>query len=159
MTEQFSEIRAGSSVVSFTADGRFLVVHPGGSDTERRYVRVMAVPPPGTTPVPDWLLTLGTIAAHKRLTDEGKLDLAMDEFARIVEVQRALASAPADDAYAAWGRWILSDSPDRWIGPGFTITPEEAAKRALGSPGDDGGEGAALTRGARGHSALTPDSE
>jgi WD40 repeat protein len=127
-----------AGITVFTPDGRFVVSNPGSNTAVRGYVRVRAVPPTGSGRTPDWLLTLGTICAQSRLTDEGRLVGAMDEFAKIADVQRALASAPADDPYAEWGRWILSDRPDRSIGPGFTITPAEAAERAKETPSADG---------------------
>jgi|GEM_PF-1659091 len=125
VTERFTS-EDSALVTAFTPDGRFLDVHGGAKVTQ--HLRVWAVPPPGTTRMPDWLLTLATICAGHRLTDEGKIINGIDELAKIAEVQRALAAAPANDPYAEWGRWILSASPTRPIAPGFTITPAEAAK-------------------------------
>jgi WD40 repeat protein len=121
------------SVVAFTPDGRFVDVH-GGANLPRQLVRYWSTPPTGGTRTPDWLLTLATICAGHRLTDQGKLVGATDEFAKIEEVQRALASASQTDSFAEWGRWILSDSATRPIAPGFTITPAEARTLALGIP-------------------------
>jgi len=33
---------------------------------------------------------------------------------------------PASDPYGEWAKWFLSESPNRPIAPGFTITPAEA---------------------------------
>jgi WD40 repeat protein len=127
VTEPFNSDGDPTSVVAFTPDGRFLEVH-GGANALKQHIRVWSVPPLGNTRTPDWLLDLATICAGHRLSDEGKIVGALDQLAKIADVQRALAAAPADDAYAEWARWILSDSPTRPIGPGFTVTPAEAKK-------------------------------
>ena len=114
--------------VAFSPDGRFVDVH-GNAGTPRQHVRFWSVPPAGRNlRTPEWLLTLATICAGNRVTDEGKLVDATESLAKIGEIQHALAAAPANDSYAEWGRWILSESPHRSIAPGFTITPAEAKK-------------------------------
>lgn len=127
VTDAYSSDGDPTSVVAITGDGRFMEVH-GGANATKQHIRVWAVPPPSTGRTPEWLLTLATICAGHRLTDAGKLHGALDEMVKMEDVKRALAAAPADDPYAEWGRWILSDSPTRSIGPGFTVTPAEAAK-------------------------------
>ena len=127
------------SVVAFSAAGDFIDVH-GGAYQARQHVRFFAVPPPGSARIPDWLLTLATLCAGSTLTDEGKLLNATPEFGKIADVQRTLAAAPASDPYAEWGRWVLSEDPNRSIAPRFTITPAEAAKLAQ-FPGEAGPTG------------------
>jgi WD40 repeat protein len=117
-----------ATVVAYSPDGRFVNVHMGGANV-KQLVRVWSVPPAGRgVRTPDWLLTLATICAGRRLTDEGKLVDATLTLGKIEDVQRALAAAPADDPYAEWGRWILSDSPTRSIAPGFSLTAAQALK-------------------------------
>ena len=116
------------SVVAYSADGRFLDVHAYAT-IAKQHVRVFAAPPPDTIGrTPDWLLTLALICGGQRFDESGKLVSAIDELAKIDDVQRALAAAPADDIHAQWARWFLSDDPNRSIAPGFTITPAEAKK-------------------------------
>jgi hypothetical protein len=115
-------------VVAFSPDGRFVSTSQFGT-TPKGAQRVWPAPPDGQgARTPKWLLQLATICAGQRLSDDGKLVSAAAEFARIDEVRAALAALPADDPYAEWGRWILSDGPARPIAPHFTITPAEARK-------------------------------
>jgi WD40 repeat protein len=131
-----------ANTVAFSPDGRFVDVH-GFANIPRQHVRLWSVPPSGgNRRTPEWLLTLATLCAGHRITDEGKLVDATESLAKIEEVQRALAEAPANDPYAEWARWILSESTSRPIAPGFTITPAEAKKlrmefggAVLGAPG------------------------
>lgn len=116
-------------VVCYGPDGRFIETF--STSAGKRVIRVWAVPPDGRgAPTPKWLLTLATICAGQRLTDGGKFVSAADEFAKIEDARRELDALPANDPYAEWGRWILSDSPTRPIAPGFTITPTDAEKLA-----------------------------
>ncbi|MBL9209216.1 MAG: PQQ-binding-like beta-propeller repeat protein [Opitutaceae bacterium] len=115
-------------IVSFSPDGRFVSTSQFGT-TPKGSQRVWPAPPDSQgTRTPKWLLQLAAICAGQRLNDDGKLVSAADEFARIDEVRAALAALPADDPYAEWGRWILSENPTRPIAPRFTITPAEAKK-------------------------------
>jgi len=115
-------------IVSFSPDGRFVSTSQFGT-TPKGAQRVWPAPPDGQgARTPKWLLQLAAICAGQRLNDDGKLVSAAEEFARIDEVRAAVAALPADDPYAEWGRWILSDSPTRPIAPRFTITPAEAKK-------------------------------
>jgi WD40 repeat protein len=113
-------------VVAFSPDGRFIDVH-GAAGLPRQTVRIWPAPPEGRgMRTPEWLLTLATICAGHRLTDDGGMVGATEALAKIEEVRHALASAAPNDPYAEWGRWLLSTDPTRPIAPGFTITPAEA---------------------------------
>jgi WD40 repeat protein len=115
------------NIVAYSSDGRFVDLH-GNAGAPFQHVRYWSVPPAASGPTPDWLLTLATICGGQTLSPEGKYADATREFAKIDNVRREVATAPANDPTAAWGRWILSDDPNRSIAPGFTITPAEAAK-------------------------------
>jgi hypothetical protein len=118
----------GTDLVAYAPGGKFAttttVVNSGG-----RIQRVWAAPPDGDgARTPEWLLRLATICAGQRLTDEGEFVSTADDLAGMEEVRRALAGLPENDPYAEWGRWFLSTDPKRPIAPGFTVTPDEAAK-------------------------------
>jgi WD40 repeat protein len=123
---------AGGSLqeIQFSPDGRFFVTVGTGR-------HVWAMPPDGGgAPPPEWLLRLATIAAGKRLTDDGEFVEASEELGNVAKVRAEVAALPETAPYVEWGRWFLSDSPTRSIAPGFTITPAEAEKlaRELGAP-------------------------
>lgn len=128
LTDPMTTEPDSARVVAFSPDGGFVDVHDF-ANVPRSFVRVWSVPPtPRGVRTPEWLLTLATICAGHRLSDDGKLLDATETLGRIDEVQRALTSAPAGDPFAEWARWILSDGPGRSIAPGFTATAAEAAK-------------------------------
>ena len=114
-----------SNLPEFSPDGRFL-------KTENVNFNLWAVPPalPRGTPPPEWLLELATLCAGKVVNDAGELVPAMEAAKNVERLRRDIATLPADAPLAEWGRWLLDDSPDRPIAPGFTITPAEAAKLA-----------------------------
>ena len=117
------------TITAYSPDGRFVSTTTDANAAGLRYNTLWPAPPNGRgVRTPKWLLQLATIAAGRVLTGEGKTIPAIEEFSRIEEIRKAVADAPADDVYAEWGRWILSDSPSRPIAPGFTITPAEAEK-------------------------------
>ncbi len=117
---------AGGSLqeIQFSPDGRFFATVGNG-----RYVWAMP-PDGGGTPPPEWLLRLATIAAGKRLTDDGEFVEASEELGNVAKVRDEVAALPETAPYVEWGRWFLSDSPTRSIAPGFTITPADAEKLA-----------------------------
>jgi hypothetical protein len=112
------------STVAFSPDGRF--VSTQATATPIQMQRVWAAPPPGGTRTPKWLLDLATICAGQRLTEEGKVVGATESLDRIDDLRREIAALPANDPYGEWAKWFLSESPNRPIAPGFTITPAEA---------------------------------
>jgi WD40 repeat protein len=122
--------RRGLSGLEFSPDGDYILYQINGAAGPVAQVR--SIPPalsPGGT-IPDWLLDLATLIAGRTI-DEAEQSVALSE-ARISidDVRRQLANLPGNAPYAAWGRWILDDRPDRPIAPGFTISVEEAEKRA-----------------------------
>jgi WD40 repeat protein len=127
LTDPLNTEGDAARVVAFSPDGRYVDVHDFATNPHQ-FVRIWSVPPskPGVA-VPDWLMKLATMCGGHRLTDEGKLVDATESLGKIDEVHRALAAAVADDAYAHWGRWILSENPNRSIAPQFVVTPAEAA--------------------------------
>ena len=107
---------------SFSPDGRFISCsNPTGPEAVQRIWSV--APQASGRPTPKWLLTLATICAGQRLTDDNKFIAASDDFAKLAEIRRIINELPASDRVAEWARWILSDDPNRSIAPGFTITP------------------------------------
>jgi WD40 repeat protein len=122
----------GEAVVSvaFSPDGRFVTTqsHASGPDGMQMQRAWPAPPVAVGARTPHWLLRLVTICAGKRLTEEGKLVSAEDEIANVEEIRREIATLPKGTPYVEWVRWFLSDSPNRSIAPGFTITPAEAEK-------------------------------
>ena len=109
-------------------DGAFVTTLRGASAPDSTQ-RLWAVPPQAAgRPTPDWLLTLATICAGQQLTDSGEVVAAAEDFATLDEVRRTIQALPASDPLAVWGRWIVSDDPNRPVAPGFTITPAEAEK-------------------------------
>jgi hypothetical protein len=128
-SSNFSSTAGGGVVfpLEFSPDGQFLKTRGGAPEV----YRIWSVPPDGQSgPVPPWLLRLATICASKRLTDDGDFLPAADEVARMDEIRRALAAAPAEAPFVQWGRWFLSESPSRSIAPGFTVTADEAKRIA-----------------------------
>ncbi|MSU50883.1 MAG: WD40 repeat domain-containing protein [Opitutus sp.] len=110
--------------IEFSPDGRFFATMGTGR-------QVWAMPPDGGgAPPPEWLLRLATIAAGRRLTDDGEFVEAREELGNVAAVRTEMAALPDGAPYAEWGRWLLDDSPTRSIAPGFTITPAEAEKLA-----------------------------
>jgi WD40 repeat protein len=110
----------------FSPDGRFVsAVRP-----EKFFI--WSVPPrlPEGTPVPEWLLSLATVLADKKVNDSGELANAPNAMAQFLEVRRQIAALPVDAPLAEWGRWILDHRAERSIAPGFTLTPAEADKLA-----------------------------
>jgi hypothetical protein len=106
----------------FSPDGRFVsAVGPG------RFA-IWSVPPrlPEGTPVPEWLLSLATVLADKKVNDSGELMNLPNSMAQFLDVRRQIAALPADAPLAEWGRWIFDDRAERPIAPGFTLTPTEA---------------------------------
>lgn len=77
---------------------------------------------------PEWLLTLATICAGHRLTDDGKLVDDTESLAKIEDMKRALAPRRQTAPYAEWGRWIYPKARRARFAPSFVITPAEAAK-------------------------------
>jgi tetratricopeptide (TPR) repeat protein len=115
--------RVGSA--AYGPDGKFIQTYSTRGAT--RTVWVWAAPPEterGRTPA--WVLDLATICAGRRVTDDGRIVGAETAWARMGEIRRIVAELPEDDRLAEWGRWLLSDSPQRPIAPGFTVTPAEA---------------------------------
>ncbi|HEY5552182.1 MAG TPA: hypothetical protein VIK52_09845, partial [Opitutaceae bacterium] len=111
--------------VQFSPDDRFMLTITAECAT------VWPVPPDAHgAPAPTWLLRLATMSAGKHMTDGGQLENATDDIAHIDELRRELAALPDDAPYVEWGRWFLADRATRGIGPGFTITAEEAEKGA-----------------------------
>ncbi len=119
---------AAVAMAAFSPDERFVTTAAGiGTPTGAQHV--WATPPVVRAgPTPRWLLQLATICAGRRLTDEGKLVSAVDEFDRLDALRREIAALPASDALAEQARWFLSDQSTRAIAPGFMITPTEAKK-------------------------------
>ncbi len=117
-------------VVAYGPDGKFIQTFSsrGASKT----IWVWAAPPEtGGGRTPSWVLDLATICAGRRVTDEGKIVSAETDWGKMGELRRIIAELPENDRLAEWGRWLLSDSPQRPIAPGFTVTPAEAeAQRA-----------------------------
>jgi WD40 repeat protein len=115
--------------VHFSMNGRFISTQSGGSALGMGVQRIWSTPPNSAgLRTPRWLLQLATICGGVRLSDEGKLVTAEDEFARLGGIRREIAALPETDAYGQWAKWFLSDDPNRPIAPGFTITPAEAKK-------------------------------
>jgi WD40 repeat protein len=126
LTEPMHPDSAGSLWrIQFSPDGRFFVTARG---TGRH---VWAMPPDGGgAPPPEWLLHLATITAGKRLTDDGEWVEAREELRNVAKVRAEVAALPDSAPYGKWIRWFLSNSPDRPIAPGFTITPAKATALA-----------------------------
>lgn len=76
--------------------------------------------------MPDWLLTLATIAAGQKLTDDGEFVAATEDIGKLEEVRRTIRGLPASDPFAEWAQWIVSEDPNRPIAPGFKVTAAEA---------------------------------
>ena len=117
-------------IVAYGPDGKFLQTLSYKGTT--RTIWIWAAPPEtGGSRTPKWVLDLATICAGQRVTNEGKIVSAESDWARIGEIRRIVAELPEDDRLAEWGRWLLSDSPQRPIAPCFTVTPAESeAQRA-----------------------------
>jgi WD40 repeat protein len=92
-------------------------------------LRLWAIPPAiKSRAVPTWLLELATICAGQRLTDEGRLVSATDDFARLDEIRETIIGSAERDLYAEWAAWFLSDDPNRPVAPGFKIAAAENAQ-------------------------------
>lgn len=120
-------VHPGTRVVTaeFSPDDRYL-----RTETANNFFYLWPVPPAGGAPVPEWLRDLATICAGRRLSDEGRMEPAIDVAERIGAVRRTLGELPDDAPYVEWGRWLIADPATRSIAPGFTITPAEAEKLA-----------------------------
>ena len=116
----------------FSPDGRFLRTETVARPPIPTKFWLWSIPPPlpAGERTPPWLLDLATICAGQAVNDEGRFVDASDAVAKVDEVRRTLAALPDDAPYVEWGRWVLNDSPDRPIAPGFTITPAQADKLA-----------------------------
>jgi tetratricopeptide (TPR) repeat protein len=42
------------------------------------------------------------------------------------DIRREIEALPAEAPFVEWARWFLSESPNRSIAPGFTVTPADA---------------------------------
>lgn len=123
----------GSRVVDcgFSTDGRFLWTDEVGVGKELTRFCVWSVPPEsGGAPAPEWLLQLATICATKKVDETAHVIDVPEVLGQLADVRRRLAALPDNAPYVEWGRWFLSESDARPIAPGFTITPQMAAKLA-----------------------------
>jgi WD40 repeat protein len=122
-----------ASAGEFSPDGLFVRTETSANDC-----RIWSVPPalPDGTPPPDWLLQLATACAGQVVNAEGQLADVTDTAARMTSLRAELSALPAAAPLADWGRWIVSDHPNRSIAPGFTITlaEAEALKTRLAAP-------------------------
>jgi hypothetical protein len=87
--------------------------------------------PPSAEPgaaVPEWLLDLAGVCASRVVDADDRFSDAPDAMGRLGAVRRTLAALPGDAPYAEWGRWFLSEDPERPIAPGFSITPAGARR-------------------------------
>lgn len=117
---------AGTTDVIVSPDGRFLFADFGAG----RAHRVWPMPPTGDSGTPDWLLRLATVAAGRRLTEEGQWIDASDELATIDRLRDEISKLPKTP-YVEWAQWFLSNAPDRPIAPGFRITPAEVYRTTV----------------------------
>jgi WD40 repeat protein len=132
--QAFTEpMRYGSSGINYlnsspeiSPDGRFL-----RTQTAEEF-HLWSLPPrlPEGTPVPEWLLRLATAFATKTVNDSGQLIDVPDATTRFHDVYRQVIALPAEAPLAEWGRWMLDETADRPIAPGFTCTPADAEKLA-----------------------------
>ena len=68
--------------------------------------------------------------------EQGQLVDVPDAMSQFDDLRHQIAALPADAPLGDWGRWILDDSADRSIAPGFTGTPAEAEKLAAALAAD-----------------------
>jgi WD40 repeat protein/serine/threonine protein kinase len=109
----------------FSPDGKSIV-----TVLEDKTVRVWEMPPIGKNP-PKWFPHLAEAVAGQQLNDRGFFEPLREDPIQVIEELRAqLSRAPADDAWAIWGRWFLADRSTRTISPFSKITvPEYIEKR------------------------------
>jgi hypothetical protein len=131
LTEAMHVAGSVDQVSSFSPDNRFFMTYrPAGGGGARSF-RIWSLPPnAGNATVPSWLLRVATICGGKRVADTGELVSAANEMAALHEIRHQLETLPANAPYVEWGRWFLSDDPNRPIAPGFNLTSAEAKKAA-----------------------------
>ena len=113
----------------FSPDGRFICSETANTSEIRFHFWLWPVAPDGgSDPVPEWLLDLATLYSGGIIDGSGNYVPVPPGGPTIDDVRRKVESLPHDSRAADWGRWILDDSPNRSIGPGFLITPAEATE-------------------------------
>jgi len=100
----------GKQVVTASDDGNAVVWDIGPSGTE----------------VPSWLLLLAETISGRAVNPDGVLERSkLDRVQTLRQLRRELSRAPAQDQWAVWGRWFLSDSSSRTISPYATVSISE----------------------------------
>jgi WD40 repeat protein len=113
----------------FNPDGRFLWTDEVGTEGGSPCFFVWSIPPElGGAVTPSWLLQLATLCAGRKVGDIGQIVDAPEVLGQLEDIRHQLAVLPANAPYVEWGRWLVNQTAERSIAPGFTITPERAAK-------------------------------
>jgi len=104
------------------------VGRPASSTTNQHYFWSLPPPAAAGAAIPDWLLDLAAVCGSRTVDADEQFADAPDALGKLESVRRTLSALPASASYAEWGRWFLSDDPERLIAPGFAITRAQARK-------------------------------
>ena len=115
--------------VQFSRDGRKILSATRGNTAQIFDVK------PSTEPCPPWLLSLSHAIAGQKLEARGLLGpIETNQTEALNQVRQQVRRAPADDAWAAWGRWLLEKQELRPATWWAAATGSEWSKNALSLP-------------------------
>ncbi|MBA4148460.1 MAG: TIR domain-containing protein [Verrucomicrobia bacterium] len=94
--------------VLFSPDGNFIVT----TSTDQA-ARIWLATLRGTAPA--WFSELADAVGGYKLDDHGAAEIFSGSWKNFVTIRKEISQAPADDAFAIWTRWFLTDRTSRTI--------------------------------------------